>query len=446
MIKTSPSIQLTLFRQLTIAATLIACLSGVVSFIFGYVSAMHQQDDMLMQMAHLKLNTQIVQPKIAAQTLSDDDATVFLNIIDVLPKTTMPTTGLQTIELNHTSYRAYIKPINTNQYLRVLQEIEYRNNTAIYQSLVSLLPFLLLIPCLLMLIKIVIKQTIEPIEQTALLLDNQISTELNGINVTRLPREIQPFVHSINNLLGRVRTLIQKEQQFLANAAHELRTPLTALGLQAEQFNPEELSNQAKQTLNTLKKGIDRSQNMAKQLLTFAQVQAQTTHPQTITPDEISQVLRNVLEDLLPIAESKNVKIELDIPILNSNVAINPFDFNALVKNLLENAIRYTPNQGDVSLKLIKQEQRLLLQIIDTGIGIPIELREQVFTPFFRISQQGQGSGLGLAIVQSILNQNGNTMKIQFKDEDKKTGTFIQITLKMDCSKLYYSATNKTVH
>lgn len=92
MIKTSPSIQLTLFRQLTIAATLIACLSGVVSFIFGYVSAMHQQDDMLMQMAHLKLNTQIVQPKIAAQTLSDDDATVFLNIIDVLPKTTMPTT------------------------------------------------------------------------------------------------------------------------------------------------------------------------------------------------------------------------------------------------------------------------------------------------------------------------------------------------------------------
>lgn len=75
---------------------------------------------------------------------------------------------------------------------------------------------------------------------------------------------------------------------------------------------------------------------MAKQLLTFAQVQAQTTHPQTITPDEISQVLRNVLEDLLPIAESKNVKIELDIPILNSNVAINPFDFNALVKNLLK--------------------------------------------------------------------------------------------------------------
>lgn len=74
---------------------------------------------------------------------------------------------------------------------------------------------------------------------------------------------------------------------------HMLRTPLTALGLQAEQFNPEELSNQAKQTLNTLKKALI-DLRIAKQLLTFAQVQAQTTHPQTITPDEISQVLRNV--------------------------------------------------------------------------------------------------------------------------------------------------------
>lgn len=431
MRKTKPSIQFTLFRKLTITAVAIACLSGLISFVFGYISAMHQQDDMLVQIANLKLNAQTIQPSMATQVLSDDDATVYLNIIELLPNTAMPISGLQTIELNQTLYRAYIKPINTNQYLRVFQETEYRNNKALYQSLISLFPFLLLIPCLLLLIKLVIKQAIEPIEHTALRLDQQINADLDDIDVAPLPKEIQPFVNSINGLLKRVRTLMQKEQRFLANAAHELRTPLTALGLQVEQFNPAELSEQTQQTLNTLKKGIDRSQNMAKQLLTFAQVQAQTTLPQNIRPDEISQVLRNILEDLLPIAESKNINMQLDLPVLTKNVAMNAFDFNALLKNLLENAIRYTPQQGEVSLKLIQQEQQLLLQIIDTGIGIPIELREQIFTPFYRISQQGQGSGLGLAIVQTILDQNGATIMMQFKHEDTKTGTFIQLSLKI---------------
>jgi two-component system OmpR family sensor kinase len=268
-----------------------------------------------------------------------------------------------------------------------------------------------------------------PIAALASEIDQRGEQELHPIDENHLPAEVRPFVLAINRLLNRVAQSMETQRRFVADAAHELRSPLTALSLQAERLAAAEMSTLAQERLFVLRRGIERGKNLIDQLLALATAQSTSALP--ASPVSVHGVYRRVLEDLLPLAEIKQIDIgvgvedEQDVQVL-----INEIDLLAVVKNLVDNAIRYTPAGGRVDLSVGIEEGGALLQIKDSGPGIAAEERERVFDPFYRsLGSHEVGSGLGLSIVKTIADRNGARIRLGFCDEVRKSGLCVSVWL-----------------
>lgn len=240
-----------------------------------------------------------------------------------------------------------------------------------------------------------------------------------------MPSEIRPFVAAINQLLSKVERSVATQRRFVADAAHELRSPLTALSLQAERLAGAEMSAEARTRPATLRKGIDRNRVLLSQLSTLARVQEPGYH-QT-APVSIQQVFRQVLEDLMPLAEAKAI----DLGVVNEQdyaVMATRAELHILVKNLVDNAIHHTPPGGRVDLSVQKVHNTTVLDVVDTGPGIPEPERERVLEPFYRIlGQDEQGSGLGLPIVKTIAVRLNATAQLSFADDRAQTGLRVRV-------------------
>ena len=226
-------------------------------------------------------------------------------------------------------------------------------------------------------------------------------------------------------LLARVDHAMLVQRRFVADAAHELRTPLTALSLQAERLQSADMSDSAKERLSTLRNGITRSQRLVVQLLTLARAQDQPVA--ALQPVSIQTVFRQVLEDTMPLAERKQIDIGVaghaDAMVLASEA-----DLATLVKNLVGNAIRHTPVFGRIDLDVRVDSDTSVIQVSDTGPGIPPQERERVFEPFYRNLETGDsGSGLGLSIVKAIADRLGARIVLTFTDEALQTGLCVQV-------------------
>ena len=196
-----------------------------------------------------------------------------------------------------------------------------------------------------------------------------------------LPIEVRPFVVAINRQLNRVDQSMESQRRFVADAAHELRSPLTAMSLQAERLADTPMPEQARERLVTLQRGIERGRNLLDQLLTLAKAQATSDVPQV--PISVQGVYRRVLEDLLPLAEAKHIDIGVE-GTQDAQVLMSELDLIAIVKNLVDNAIRYTPEGGKVDLSVTAHAGRATLQIKDSGPGIAVDERLRVFDSFYR--------------------------------------------------------------
>jgi two-component system OmpR family sensor kinase len=229
---------------------------------------------------------------------------------------------------------------------------------------------------------------------------------------------------AINRLLARVAQSMTAQRRFVADAAHELRSPLTALSLQAERLGEADLSGAARDRLIALRCGIERSRNLVNQLLSLARAQAAGDDPPSSV--SVQLVYRRVLEDLMPLAEAKHIDIGVDGE-QDVHVRMSEADLLAVVKNLVDNAIRYTPDGGRVDLSVNAAEDRAVLQIKDSGPGIPLAERERVFDPFYRApGSDDVGSGLGLSIVKAISDRVGAEIRLSFSDEPGQTGLCIR--------------------
>jgi len=250
---------------------------------------------------------------------------------------------------------------------------------------------------------------------------------LHAVEEDHLPVEVRPFVVAINRLLTRVAQSMDAQRRFVADAAHELRSPLTAISLQAERLAETEMSDLARERLTTLQRGIKRGRNLLDQLLTLAKVQTTPDLPKS--PVSVQGIYRRVLEDLMPLAEAKRIDIgvegEQDAPVL-----VNELDMIAVVKNLVDNAIRYTPEGGRIDMSVSTAEGRAVLSIQDNGPGIALAEQERVFDPFYRTLGSDQvGSGLGLSIVKTISGRIGAEIQLGFSDELKGSGLCVCILI-----------------
>lgn len=311
-------------------------------------------------------------------------------------------TGFSDARIQNNDWRVYAGiDETTGAKIVVAQQAEVRNKLtdliARNNSYVTLITY----PIFAILIWLIIGVALRSMTR----LSNQISnraTHLEPINLDKIPIEIKPLVDELNYLLERLKQTFERNKRFVADTAHELRTPLAALKTQAQVAlkTNDEASHQ--HALIKIVQSVDRCSHVVTQLLTLSSLRGEENlndmHPLHLHP-----LATEILTYLAPLALEKNIDIELASPPAQDMIMGNNITLGILIRNLVDNAIRYTPHKGAVTISIINENGSIILRVTDTGSGIPAELHERVFDRFYRILGTSQtGSGLGLAIVKQI--------------------------------------------
>jgi two-component system OmpR family sensor kinase len=430
----SESLQFRLSVSLSVVLLTVAALAGLFSFSIAFDEARELQDHTLRQIGQLYERHRLTSPTPSTDDLgtgrTEDDAQISVQILSndrvadpVAGGLSLPNIlleGIQTIAVGDEPYRVLVRTTSAGVRIAVIQEADQRDDVAYASAFRTVVSLLILVPVLLFVVAQLVKKTFQPIAKISDDLDGRAEHELHSVKEDNLPEEVRPFVVAINRLLARVSSSMNSQQRFIVDAAHELRSPFTALSLQAERMAGAEMSAHARERLKTLSLGIARGRRLLDQLLDFARVQSQTDHRGASV--SVQQVFRQVLGDLMPLAENR----QIDIGIENERdalVNIHAEDLSTVMRNLVDNAIRYSPNGGQVDLSVVVENSFVTLYVKDSGPGIaPIE-RDRVFEPFYRTLGSGQsGSGLGLSIVQTIALRWGAQIKLAYADESACIG------------------------
>ena len=439
------SVQLKLSFILSLAILVVASVAGIFSYLSAFDEAHELQDDVLRQVAQLMDRQRLSPPPPTTNARpkdADEESRVIVQrlgeakqseaSLDAGNTLALPTTladGLHTLEVGGESFRVLVKTTAAGERIAVAQEAGFRNEIARDGALRSVMPFLILVPVLLLIVADLVRKMFLPIAALSKEIDQRAEQELHPVEDRHLPVEVRPFAVAINRLLARVGQSMDSQRRFVADAAHELRSPLTALSLQAERLADAEMSGLARERLTVLRQGIERGRSLLDQLLTLAKAQSATDTPKS--PVSVQSIYRRVLEDLMPLAEAKHIDIGVE-GTQDAEVWASELDMIAVVKNLVDNAIRYTPEGGRVDLSMGILEGKAELRVQDSGPGIPLAERDRVFDPFYRtLGSEQIGSGLGFSIVQTIAHRIGAEIRLDFVDETQQTGLKVSVIVPM---------------
>ena len=213
---------------------------------------------------------------------------------------------------------------------------------------------------------------------------------------------------------------MDQQQRFVADAAHELRTPITALSLQAENLDPVDLPEEARQRLAALKQGMRRTKHLLEQLLALARHEVGPSSEAAVVP--LDRIVKDLVADLLPDAARKGIDLgfELIEPIATRG---EPVMIATMTRNLIDNAVRFTPQGGRVDIGVYREGEQAILQVEDTGPGILPSDLDRIFEPFFRGSRPTEdGTGLGLSIVKRIVDRLGGSIVLENISGPASTG------------------------
>lgn len=418
------SIQFRLSVWLAAAILTAAVAAGIFSFHAAFNEAIEIQDNQLRQVASLVKRRVLPAPQVLPlERVPDTDLDTQLIVQRILPpgstepaeaqRLALPTyleDGIRNIVLQGLEWRLFVRTLEDGSRIVIGQQTAERDEIAHETAVRTLMPFMVLIPILLLLVGNLIRELFLPVRQLASELDARNENDLAPIDLTNLPTEVLPFIVAINRLLLRVVTSIAVQRRFIADAAHELRSPMTALSLQTERLMQVDMPGALKERVLTLDSGVKRTRALLLQLLAMAH--AQEGQVQEVATIDVWPVLREIMEELMPLAELRQV----DIGVLRSDrilVGMPEMDMKMMLRNLVENAIRYAPSGGTVNLSASNQHGRRQVVIEDNGPGIPPDQRERVFDPFYRMPDTAvEGSGLGLAIVKAIAERTGATVTL----------------------------------
>lgn len=417
----SDSLRLRLSFWLLLVIIAVALIGGAVSFALTFTEANEVQDNMLRQTAALFDPNHRPAPDQHVARRADIDPEARLRIAllptrDDASETSAPSgfpldlvDGLQTRVMHGQTYRIFVTTLGSSERIAVAQQTAVRNETASYSALLGLLPFLILVPVLLLVVAGLVRRIFAPVMASAAEVDQRSERDVQPVATTGLPEEIRPFVTAINRLLKRVADSMAMQQRFIAAAAHELRSPLTALSLQAEHLDGAEMAESAQQRVRVLRQGIDRNRVLLDQLLTYARAQSAPPMPKTAV--SVHDLFRRVLADLMPLAEAKGIDIGVngtDIQVVTAEV-----ELTTVLRNLVANAIHYTPPNGVIDLQAARSPHGVTIAVEDSGPGLDPAERERVFEPFYRaLGNNVVGSGLGLSIVKTLLEQIGGRIDL----------------------------------
>ncbi|MFA5960156.1 MAG: ATP-binding protein [Tatlockia sp.] len=272
-----------------------------------------------------------------------------------------------------------------------------------------------------LLIWIIIGRGLDSLDRVAQEVANRAPTHLEPVDLQEVPEEIKPVIDELNKLFYRLQQGFEREKRFAADAAHELRTPLAALKAQAQVALNSNDINEKNIALQKLIASVNRSTHIVQQLLTMSKLVPEAATINDVDAVNLVKITREVLAMLAPSAVEKQIELEFeheeDKPL---TLAGNPTALGILIRNLVDNAIRYSKEYGTVCVRVFTKEHALILEVKDDGPGIPGELQDRVFERFFRVlGNKSPGSGLGLAIVQQIAELHGGRVEL----DSPKVGT-----------------------
>ena len=302
--------------------------------------------------------------------------------------------------------------------VQVAETLEKRKTLATEIVKGVMVPQFVTLPLAVLLVWLALVRGIKPLDQLEKRIRARKSDDMSPLDESVVPEEVAPLVSSINDLLNRLKVLLTTQKRFLADAAHQLKTPLAGLRMQADLAQRETDADELKKSLKQIGRASVRATHTVNQLLALAR--AETTGRSLAKQKlDVVQVLSDAIQDSVPRALEKHIDLGYDGPPPGETASMleaNPTLLKELVRNLLDNALNYTPDGGQVTVRLLTDRFSgvVVLQVEDSGPGIPAAERELVLQPFYRaLGTNVDGSGLGLAIVEEIAKQHAATVTIE---------------------------------
>ncbi|WP_250467510.1 ATP-binding protein [Caballeronia sp. GAFFF2] len=344
-----------------------------------------------------------------------DEATPFRTTDPSLRFPRDATAGFGSYQVNDESWRVFTRQDPTMT-IQVAQRNAVRRELTREAATQTLWPIVVLLPLVWIAVALVVSRSLRRLKRLGAKVQGIDTANLEPLPTSGVPAEIAPFIHSINTMIERLAQSIESERKFIADAAHELRTPLTALQLQADNLAPH-IAPGNQERFRELRRGIGRAGSLITQLLRMARADA----PMGATPltrVNIATVVTSAVADVLPIALQRGLDIGAE-EMVEAHVRAVETDIGMAVKNLVSNAVRYTPDGGTIDLRMRRERDMVWVDVVDTGPGIAETLLPRVFDRFFRANPDIEGSGLGLSIVKAIAQRYGGAVSLQNRDDGR---------------------------
>ena len=339
------------------------------------------------------------------------------------------TAGFHDVEHEGRGWRVYTLPAyqSGSHAVQVLQSDGFRAKLAAERAGAAVAPILLLLPLSMFALWVVARAMSRALQDIARQAARQDEHTISELSVKNIPSEIAPMVSSFNSLLRRLRDAFATQRRFVQDAAHELRTPIAAIGLQMENMRHDMNCPAAESRFAQLESGVRRAQRLVDQLLRLSRQEAAGADGPAIV--DLRTQLRESMNTLIGLADQRNI----DLGFVGADSGSTPItmhcasgDLRSLLDNLIENALRYTPEGGVVDVRLLQEQGRVAVEVVDTGPGIPQELLPRVFDRFFRVPGNGaNGSGLGLAIAKASAQRAG--LLLTLRNREDRSGLIARI-------------------
>ena len=299
-----------------------------------------------------------------------------------------------------------------------------------------ILPQFIVLPISVLLVWFGLSRGIAPLNQMQARLQARKPGDLSPIPLEQVPEELSPLIVSFNELLLRLELNMQAQKRFVSDAAHQLKTPLAGLRLQAELASTATQDAEREESLRNIARGSRQATRLVNQLLVLARAEAQSNdivnHHIPKTKVDLSLLAQDIAAERVgdALAQGHDLGLEAETPVF---IQGNETLLRELLKNLIDNALTYAPPATRITVRVTENEATALLEVEDTGLGIPMHERSAVLQPFYRVLGTGKdGSGLGLAIVQHITAQHQGSLSLLDNPHcagSPQAGLLVQVSL-----------------
>ncbi|MGJ7511360.1 ATP-binding protein [Variovorax sp. GT1P44] len=319
--------------------------------------------------------------------------------------------GFSNVQARGTTYRVF--SLQTGALvIQVAQDMAARRRMAGTLALRTVGPIALAAPLLMLVVWWVVSLSLAPVARVRSQVAARQADDLSPLSEKDLPEEVRPLVHELNLLFDRVQRAFDAQKHFVADAAHELRSPLAALKLQVQGLQRAGDESTRDVAVTRLAAGIDRATRLVEQMLALARHESSAAtgaRPESVS---LPDVARLAISDVVATAQARRI----DIGVVRADPVQIPGQAEALrtlLRNLLDNAVKYSPDGGRVDVAIVAGAEGTELSVDDSGPGLPASERQRVLDRFYRSGEpQVPGSGLGLAIVKSIADLHGATVSL----------------------------------